>query len=126
MCDRDCFNCPYDDCICEEVTDRDLVEVWKAESAAGLRLNETLTDEEKRIRANEYRKKYRHKHKEHYQQYRAEYYEKNKEKLREYWREYQREYRRKNKEKLSEYAKKYRKKRKEEKIERDKKDNSGR
>ena len=46
MCDRDCFNCPYDDCICEEVTDRDLVEVWKAESAAGLRLNETLTDEE--------------------------------------------------------------------------------
>ena len=47
MCDRDCFNCKYDDCICEEVTDRDLVEVWKAESAAGLRLNETLTDEEK-------------------------------------------------------------------------------
>lgn len=126
MCDRDCFNCKYDDCICEEVTDRDIVEVWKAESAAGLRLNETLTDEEKRIRSNENQKRRRHKYKEHYQQYRAEYYEKNKEKLREYWREYQREYRRKNKEKLSEYTKKYRKKRKEEKIERDKKDNSGR
>ena len=92
MCDRDCFNCPYDDCICEEVTDRDLVEVWKAESAAGLRLNETLTDEEKRIRSNEYQKRHRHKYKEHYRQYKAEYYEK-------------------NKEKLSEYTKKYRKKR---------------
>ena len=48
MCDRDCFNCKYDDCICEEVTADDLAGLKKAEIVAGLRAEEP--DEYEEIR----------------------------------------------------------------------------
>lgn len=79
MCDRDCFNCHYDDCICEEVTAEDLAGLKKAEIVAGLRAEEPDEYEEIRRKKNEYQKAYYHRHKEQYKKYKAEYYRKNKE-----------------------------------------------
>ena len=88
MCDRDCFNCKYDDCICEEVTAEDLAGLKKAEIVAGLRAEEPDEYEEIRRKKNEYQKAYYHRHKEQYKKYKAEYYRKNKERIMAYQKEY--------------------------------------
>ena len=88
MCDRDCFNCKYDDCICDEFIHDDFNELYKAELAAGL-IKETNTIAEKqREERNAKQRAYYAAHKEKYRQYKQKYYKKNAERLKAYQKEY--------------------------------------
>ena len=66
-----------------------------------------MDDEEKRIRKNEYGKRWYQKNKKKIKENRSKYYQENKEKYKEYCKEYGKKYRQKNKEKLKEYWKEY-------------------
>lgn len=57
ICDRDCFNCRFDDCICDEMTADD----WKAERGIDDFIH-TKTAKEKSIAA--YQKQYREENRE--------------------------------------------------------------
>lgn len=94
MCDRDCFNCKYDDCICEEFIYDDFKELRKAEMAAGLIKKTKPLAEKQREAHNAKQRAYYTANKEKYRQYRQKYYKKNAEMLK----AYQKEYRRKLKE----------------------------
>lgn len=72
ICDRDCFNCRFDDCICDEMTADD----WKA--ARGIDdFIHTKTEKEKSIAA--YQKQYREENRETIAAYKKQYYEENRE-----------------------------------------------
>lgn len=79
ICNKDCFNCPYIDCIYDEEVD------------------------EKKAMRRETQKRYYEKNKERWQAYKREWYEKNKE----HCREQKREWYRKNKEKKLAYGKQH-------------------
>lgn len=81
ICNKDCFNCPYEDCINDEMDHEDYRE-------AAVRDRELFMTPKKRERAA----------------YQKAYYEKNKEKRA----AYQKEYREKNREKLAAGKKAYR------------------
>ena len=77
VCNRDCFNCPYPDCILEELEADDYAEQRRIEREI---INPKSKRQEKLAAKN------------------RAYYEANREKLRAYQREYQKEYRRRKKE----------------------------
>lgn len=84
-CDRDCFNCQYPDCICDDMTYED----WRED------LEEYIapkTAAQRRIAA--YRAKCRAENKERIADYQAKYYAENKERIA----AYQAKYRAENKE----------------------------
>ena len=104
ICDRDCFNCRFDDCICDEMTADD----WKA--ARGIDdFIHTKTEKEKSIAAKQKQyyeenresiaakqKKYREENRESIAAYQKQYYEENRESIA----AYQKRYREENRETL--------------------------
>lgn len=74
ICDRDCFNCRFDDCICDEMTADD----WKAERGIDDFIH-TKTEKEKSIAA--YQKQYREENRESIAAYQKKYREENRESL---------------------------------------------
>ena len=89
ICDRDCFNCHFDDCICDEMTAAD----WK--EARGIDdFIHTKTAKEKAIVA--YQKRYREENRETIAAYQKRYYEENRETIA----AHQKRYREENREAL--------------------------
>lgn len=78
VCDYDCFHCPYEDCINDEMRHEDYQEGKKLELISGAK--EYNTSESHRSA----QKKYREENKEKVAAYSKKYYEENKEKWKEY------------------------------------------
>ena len=78
VCDYDCFRCPYEDCINDEMRLEDYQEGKKLELISGAK--ECKTSESHRAA----QKKYREENKEKVAAYSKKYYEENKEKWKEY------------------------------------------
>ena len=105
-CNRDCFNCPYPDCILEELEAEDYAEQRRIEREI---VNPKSKRQEKRTayqrahyeanreKLTAYRRAYREANREEIAAKQRAYYEANREKLA----AYQREYRRKRKEKAN-------------------------
>lgn len=74
ICNRDCFNCKYDDCINDTLT--------AAEIKASERADKEMTDlaSRKQIEKREYVKRYNAKHRERIRAYKKQYHQKNKQK----------------------------------------------
>ena len=114
-CDRDCFNCQYPDCICDDMTYED----WRED------LEEYIapkTAAQRRKAA--YNAKYHAENKERIAAYKAKYYAENKERIaankakynaenKERVADYHAKYRAENKERIADYQAKYRAKNKE-------------
>ena len=103
VCDYDCFHCPYEDCINDEMRLEDYQEGKKLELISGAK--EYNTSESHRAA----QKKYYEKNKEKVAAHRKKYYEENKEKVA----AYSKKYREENKEKVAAHRKKYREENKE-------------
>ena len=111
ICDRDCFNCRFDDCICDEMTADD----WKA--ARGIDdFIHTKTAKEKSIEA--YKKQYYEENRESIAAYQKKYREENRESIAAYKKQYykenrktiaakQKKYREENSESIAAYQKQY-------------------
>ena len=112
ICNRDCFHCPYEDCINDEL----LLEDYQVEKEIDLLSGARGYKTPKAIRAaqKQYReenkekvaarnKKYREENKEKVAAYSKQYREENKEKVA----AYKKQYREENKEKVAAYRKKY-------------------
>ena len=93
VCDYDCFHCPYEDCINDEMRLEDYQAGKKLELISGAK--EYKTSESHRAAKKKYReenkekvaaakKKYREENKEKVAAYSKKYYEENKEKWKEY------------------------------------------
>ena len=82
VCDKDCFNCIYDDCICDELDHADYKELAALESEIVL----PKSFSQKRRAACQ--KAYREANKDKVAAYKKAYYEANKEKYNRYMREY--------------------------------------
>ena len=78
-CDRDCFNCQYDDCIEEIMSDDERTEINERDD--DLKICHRETPEQRRERA----RRYYYEHHEECKQKCREYYHSHKEKFREYW-----------------------------------------
>ena len=78
VCDYDCFHCPYEDCINDEMRHEDYQEGKELELISGAKEYKTP----KAIRASS--KKYYEENKEKVAAARKKYYEENKEKWKEY------------------------------------------
>ncbi len=78
ICDYDCFHCPYEDCINDEMRLEDYQEGKELELISGAK--EYNTSKSRRAA----RKKYYEENKEKVAAYRKKYYEENKEKWKEY------------------------------------------
>ena len=78
VCDYDCFHCPYEDCINDEL----LLEDYQVEKEIDLLSGAREYKTPKAIRASN--KKYREENKEKVAAYSKKYYEENKEKWKEY------------------------------------------
>lgn len=78
VCDYDCFHCPYEDCINDEMRLEDYQEGKELELISGAKKYKTP----KAIRASN--KKYYEENKEKVAAYSKKYYEENKEKWKEY------------------------------------------
>lgn len=100
VCDYDCFHCPYEDCINDEMRLEDYQEGKELELISGAK--EYNTSESHRAA----QKKYREENKEKVAAYSKKYYEENKEKVA----AYRKKYREENKEKWKEYNQKSRQK----------------
>lgn len=83
MCDRDCLNCKYDDCICDVVTEDDLKSLDEIEKIVGL-----IKPKKKSGYTKERKRAYYHENKEKFKEYKHRYYQENKERLKAYQREY--------------------------------------
>lgn len=126
ICDRDCFNCKYDDCINDTLTYEDIKVSDQLDRDS---INESLSEKEKRHRLSSlryYRRnketinakqaKYRAENREAYNARSAEHYEKHKEdyrarKMARYYENHE-----ENKKKSRERMRAYREKRKETKL----------
>ena len=93
VCDYDCFHCPYEDCINDEMRHEDYQEGKKLELISGAKEYKTSEShraarkkyyEENKEKVAAYSKKYREENKEKAAAYRKKYYEENKEKWKEY------------------------------------------
>ena len=93
VCDYDCFHCPYEDCINDEMRLEDYQEGKKLELISGAKEYRTLKAKrdankkyykENKERLAAYGKKYREKNKERLAATKKKYYEENKEKWKEY------------------------------------------
>ena len=93
-CDKNCFVCPYEDCICDDLTYED----YKAEREIDLLSGAVRPRTPSNIRAAQ--RKYYEENKEKVAAARRKYYEENKEKVA----AAQRKYREENKEKWKTYA----------------------
>ena len=78
VCDYECFHCPYEDCINDEMRHEDYQEGKELELISGAK--EYKTSESHRAA----QKKYYEENKEKVAAYRKKYYEENKEKWKEY------------------------------------------
>lgn len=112
VCDYDCFHCPYEDCINDEMRLEDYQEGKELELISGAK--EYKTSESHRAAQKKYReenkgrkaasnKRYYENNREKALVYRKKYYEENREKEA----AYQKQYREKNKERLAATKKKY-------------------
>ena len=97
VCDYDCFHCPYEDCINDEL----LLEDYQVEKEIDLLSGAREYKTPKAIRASN--KKYYEENKEKVAAAKKKYYEENKEKVA----AYRKKYREENKEKVAAYSKKY-------------------
>lgn len=93
-CNRDCFNCPYDDCIEDELE----LEDYRAEAEMERELLFSKTAAQKKAAARQ--KAYREANREKVAARQKAWYEAN----RENWARYMREYRRKKKQKEAAYG----------------------
>lgn len=93
VCDYDCFHCPYEECINDEMRLEDYQEGKKLELIAGAKEYKTSEShraaqkkyyEKNKERLAAYQKKYREKNKEKVAATQKKYYEENKEKWKEY------------------------------------------
>lgn len=82
-CNRDCFNCPFDDCIEDELE----LEDYRAEAEMERELLFPKTAAQKKVAAQQ-----------------KAWYEANREKYNRYMREYMREYKRRKREKEAAYG----------------------
>ena len=109
-CDRDCFNCQYPDCICDDMTYEDWREDFEEYIAPKTAAQRRKAD---------YNAKYRAENKERIAAYSAKYYAENKERIANYNAKYyaenkeriaanQEKYRAENKERIDAYQAKYR------------------
>ena len=115
VCDYDCFHCPYEDCINDEMRHEDYQEGKKLELISGAKEYNTSEShraankkyyEENKEKAAARNKKYREENKEKVAAYSKKYREENKEKAAAYRKKYYEE----NKEKWKEYNQKSRQK----------------
>ena len=93
LCDYDCFHCPYEECINDEMRLEDYQEGKKLELISGAKEYKTSEShraaqkkyyEKNKERLAAYQKKYREKNKEKVAATQKKYYEENKEKWKEY------------------------------------------
>ena len=93
VCDYDCFHCPYEECINDEMRLEDYQEGKKLELISGAKEYKTSEShraaqkkyyEKNKERLAAYQKKYREKNKEKVAATQKKYYEENKEKCKEY------------------------------------------
>ena len=93
VCDYDCFHCPYEECINDEMRLEDYQEGKKLELISGAKEYKTSEShraaqkkyyEKNKERLAAYQKKYRGKNKEKVAATQKKYYEENKEKWKEY------------------------------------------
>ena len=93
VCDYDCFHCPYEECINDEMRLEDYQEGKKLELISGAKEYKTSEShraaqkkyyEKNKERLAAYQKKYREKNKEKVAATQKKYYEENKEKWKEY------------------------------------------
>lgn len=93
VCDYDCFHCPYEDCINDEMRLEDYQEGKELELISGAKKYKTSEShraaqkkyyEKNKERLAAYQKKYREKNKEKVAATQKKYYEENKEKWKEY------------------------------------------
>ena len=93
VCDYDCFHCPYEDCINDEMRLEDYQEGKELELISGAKEYKTSEShraaqkkyyEKNKERLAAYQKKYREKNKEKVAATQKKYYEENKEKWKEY------------------------------------------
>lgn len=93
VCDYDCFHCPYEECINDEMRLEDYREGKKLELISGAKEYKTSEShraaqkkyyEKNKERLAAYQKKYREKNKEKVAATQKKYYEENKEKWKEY------------------------------------------
>lgn len=93
VCDYDCFHCPYEDCINDEMRHEDYQEGKKLELISGAKGYNTSEShraaqkkyyEENKEKVAAAQKKYREENKEKVAAYSKKYYEENKEKWKEY------------------------------------------
>lgn len=87
ICDRDCFNCRYDDCILpeEKISIDEIKEIDRREKNPKFR---TPKEKERFERQRKYFQKYRLANLGKFREYHKAYRSKNKEKLKEYKRQY--------------------------------------
>ena len=93
VCDYDCFHCPYEDCINDEMRLEDYQVEKEIDLLSGAREYNTSEShrsaqkkyyEENKEKVAAYNKKYREENKEKVAAYSKKYYEENKEKWKEY------------------------------------------
>lgn len=87
MCNRDCFNCIYDDCILDEIDENDLQELKDAEEIAGI-----IKPSKKSGYNKEQKAAYYNAHREKYKSYRRKHYEKHREQIKAYQKRYYQEH----------------------------------
>ena len=103
VCDMNCFACPHEDCIFDDLTYQDYQSEKEIDLLSGAKVLKTSPS----MLAS--RKQYREENKEKIAASRKQYYEENKEKIAAYGKQYREE----NKEKIAAYGKQYREENKE-------------
>lgn len=127
VCNRDCFNCPFDDCVVDDYTYDEVVEARERDKEYALTEMDNSTREKvkknteylreyyqkNKDKKSEYNRWYREEHKDEMREYYCKYRQEHKEAIQAYQREYQRKYRQEHKEELNAYQREYRRRRKE-------------
>lgn len=89
LCNRDCFNCPFPDCIIDEISDSEIEKSEKADESVRIcRHSHNPNLEARRIYCKSHRpqcskttREWRHNNAEHCRQYAKQYYQKNRERI---------------------------------------------
>lgn len=102
-CNHDCFNCPYPDCINDDLIHADYLAEKEIDQFAGA--NEPKSSTKRR----EYKRQYRQEHLEQDKAYQRQYYQEHAEEKKAATRKWTKE----NKERVATYGKEYREKNKE-------------
>lgn len=83
MCNKDCFNCVFSDCINDEISNDDLTALEEIEKIVGL-----IKPKKKSGYTKERKRQYYYEHKDKFREYKRKYYQENKERLEAYQKEY--------------------------------------